>query len=140
RRMHAAGCRVAINHPGPAQTARDAERLAGELNARRADSAAVLAADVSREEDVAEMMRAVRARFGRLDHLINNAGVARDRTLAKMSLEEWRTVMDVNLTGVFLCCRHGQEILRDGGTIVSLSSCSAQIGLFGQGNYAAAKA
>ncbi|MFA6451420.1 MAG: SDR family oxidoreductase, partial [bacterium] len=77
---------------------------------------------------------------GGLDFLINNAAIIRDRTIAKMSAEEWQAVMDVNLTGVFICCKHGLEIMRDGGAIVSLGSIAAILGFFGQTNYAAAKA
>ena len=71
---------------------------------------------------------------------MNNAGILRDRTIAKMSLQEWREVIDVNLSGVFHCCKWGLEILRDGGAIVSMGSLSAEAGFHGQSNYAAAKA
>ena len=57
-----------------------------------------------------------------------------------MTLEEWRTVLDVNLSGVFHCCKFGLEVLRDGGSIVCVGSLSAKMGFHGQSNYAAAKA
>jgi NAD(P)-dependent dehydrogenase (short-subunit alcohol dehydrogenase family) len=78
--------------------------------------------------------------FGELHVLVNNAGILRDRTIAKMTLQEWREVIDVNLSGVFHCCKWGLEILRDGGAIVSMGSLSAEAGFHGQTNYAAAKA
>ncbi len=67
-------------------------------------------------------------------------GILRDRSIRKMTLEEWRTVLDVNLSGVFHCCKFGLEVLRDGGSIVCIGSLSAKMGFHGQSNYAAAKA
>jgi 3-oxoacyl-[acyl-carrier protein] reductase len=86
------------------------------------------------------MMRTVRHEWGEIDILVNNAGILRDRSIAKMSLEDWRAVIDVNLSGVFHCCKYGLEIMRDGGSIVSVGSLSAKMGFHGQANYAAAKA
>lgn len=142
RTLHRAGARVVINHPdlGDGQTRKDAERIAAELEANRAGSASVAAADVSDPRAVETMMHAVRDAFGGLDILINNAGILRDRTIAKMTLEEWKAVIDVNLSGVFFGCKFGLEVLRDGGAIVNMSSLSAEAGIFGQSNYSAAKA
>jgi 3-oxoacyl-[acyl-carrier protein] reductase len=78
--------------------------------------------------------------WGEIDILVNNAGVLRDRSIRKMTLEEWRTVLDVNLSGVFHCCKFGLEVMRNGGSIVSVGSLSAKMGFHGQSNYAAAKA
>ena len=86
------------------------------------------------------MMRRVHEQFGHLDILINNAGIIRDRTMAKMEPAGWDEVIATNLSGVFHCCRAALPILRDGGRIVSIASISAQVGFFGQTNYAAAKA
>ena len=86
------------------------------------------------------MMQSVREEWGGIDILVNNAGILRDRSIAKMTLEEWRSVIDVNLSGVFHCCKFGLEILRDGGSIVCVGSLSAKMGFHGQSNYAAAKA
>jgi len=142
RTLHRAGSQVIINHPdlGDGQTRHDAERLSEELLALRPKSAAVKAADVSNPEAVQRLMEAIQTEFGGIDLLICNAGILRDRTIAKMSIEEWSSVLDVNLSGVFLCCKYGLEIMRDGGAIVNLGSLSAQAGLHGQSNYAAAKA
>jgi 3-oxoacyl-[acyl-carrier protein] reductase len=140
RTLHAAGAFVVLNHPGFSGTRTDAEQLAASLNALRPDSAEVQAADVADADAVRAMMQAVRARHGGLDLLINNAAILRDRTLAKMSLDEWHAVMEVNLTGVFHCCKFGLEVMRDDGAIVSLGSIAALQGFFGQANYAAAKA
>lgn len=140
RRFHAAGATVVLNHPGLGSTRTDAEQLAAALKTTRPDSSDVVAADVSTATAVQRMMQEVQARRGGIDFLINNAGILRDRTLAKMSVEDWQAVVDVNLTGVFLCCKFGLEIMRDGGAIVGLGSISAFHGSFGQANYVAAKA
>lgn len=140
RTFHAAGATVLLNHPGLPQTHTDAASLAAELNARRADSAEAVAADVAQPDAVQAMMRAIKERHGGLDFLINNAAILRDHTLAKMSLDEWHAVLDVNLTGVFHCCKFGLEIMRDDGAIVSMGSIAAIQGFFGQANYASAKA
>lgn len=140
RVLHAAGASVVLNHPGIGSTGADAQRLADDLESIRRDSARVAAADVSNADQVAEMMREAKERSGGIDFLVNNAAILRDRTLAKMSEDDWRAVIDVNLTGVFHCCRYGIEIMRDGGAIVSMGSIAAIEGFFGQANYAAAKA
>lgn len=139
RVLHAAGANVVLNHAGLENTRADAEQLAGELNGARGGSTLAVAADVSDALQVTAMMREVKDKFGGLDFLINNAGILRDRTISKMALEEWQSVIDVNLTGVFHCCKFGLEIMNDGGAIVNLSSIAALVGFFGQSNYAAAK-
>ena len=140
RTFHAAGATVVLNHPGVGSTGDDAQRLADTLNAARAGSADVKAANVGDPQAVQYMMASVKHAHGGLDFLINNAAIIRDRTIAKMSLEEWDAVMDVNLSGVFYCCKFGLEIMRDHGTIVSMGSIAAIQGFYGQANYASAKA
>jgi 3-oxoacyl-[acyl-carrier protein] reductase len=83
----------------------------------------------------------VQAELGSLDIVVNNAGFTRDRTVVKMTDEEWQAVIDVHLRGCFLGCQHGLRAMRERGwgRIVSLSSTAA-FGWFGQTNYAAAKA
>jgi 3-oxoacyl-[acyl-carrier protein] reductase len=106
-------------------------------------------ADTCREQDVIGALDQVTADFGRLDGLVNNAGIVRDALLVKakdgkvtgkMTLGEWQAVIDVDLTGVFLCGREAaQRMIGDGGVIVNISSvCRA--GNAGQTNYSAAKA
>ena len=92
-------------------------------------------ADVSKYEDVEKMMAAVEQKFGRLDILVNSAGITKDRTLAKMTVEEWQKVIDVNLTSVFNCSKLALPmIIANQGNIVSISSFSALRGNFGQTN------
>lgn len=140
RTFHDAGATIILNHPGLVHTGTDTEKIAAELNATRSASAHAVIADVAKPEAVQRMMQEVMQRFGGIDFLINNAGILRDRTISKMSLDDWKSVMDVNLSGVFHCCKFGLEIMRNGGAIVSLGSISAFHGSFGQANYAAAKA
>ncbi|MFZ3074198.1 MAG: 3-oxoacyl-ACP reductase FabG [Minisyncoccales bacterium] len=98
-------------------------------------------ADVSKYDDVEKMMAAIQTEFGRLDVLVNNAGIAKDRTLAKMTVEEWQRVIDINLTSVFNCSKTALPMLiANQGNIVSMSSFSGLRGNFGQTNYTAAKA
>jgi 3-oxoacyl-[acyl-carrier protein] reductase len=97
--------------------------------------------DVTCREDWQRVVETTLERFHTLDILVNNAGLVRDRTLVKMSEDEWQTVLDVNLRGAWLGIQHVLPAMRERGwgRIVSLSSTSAN-GAFGQGNYAAAKA
>jgi len=140
RTFHRAGATVALNHPDVGSTRQDAGTLAAELNGIRAGSAHVVAANVADPAAVQAMMSALKSQCGGIDFLVNNAAIIRDRTIAKMSLDEWNAVVDVNLSGVFHCCKFGLEIMRDGGAIVSMGSIAAIQGFYGQANYAAAKA
>lgn len=139
RTFHAAGATIALNHPDLGTTRPDADALAAELNQARPASAVVCAADVANPDSVREMMRSLKEQRGGIDFLINNAGIIRDRTISKMTLEEWHAVINVNLTGVFHCSKFGLEIMRPNGAIVSMGSIAAIQGFFGQANYAAAK-
>ncbi len=140
RTFHRAGATVVLNHPDMGTSRQDAEALVAELNLGRTESALVIAADVGNVEAVQEMMQELQRRTDGIDFLINNAAIIRDRTIAKMSMDEWQTVMNVNLSGVFHCCKFGLEIMRDAGAIVSMGSIAAIQGFYGQANYAAAKA
>jgi 3-oxoacyl-[acyl-carrier protein] reductase len=142
RTLHAAGARVVLNHPDTpdGRSQADATALAAELSALRAESALVEAADVSDPAAVERMMQSIGEQAGGLDFLVNNAGILRDRSAAKMTVDEWQAVIDVNLSGVFYACKFGLGIFRDGGAIVNLGSLAAVAGFHGQANYAAAKA
>jgi len=125
--------------------ATDAERACGEISEDSPGDAgertAAFACDVSDEASVKALFGSIRERFGRLDILVNNAGITRDGLVMRMTLEQWRSVIDVNLTGTYLCCRHGLSLLRRSkhGRIVNISSLAAG-GNIGQANYAASKA
>ncbi|MCK5155435.1 MAG: SDR family oxidoreductase [Spirochaetales bacterium] len=113
-----------------------AEETAHELGSR----AVPMKADVRNINEVQEMLDSILHQYNQIDIIINNAGILRDRTLKKMSSEEWQQVIDTNLTGVFNVCRSAVEKISDDGRIVNLSSISGILGFFGQSNYAAAKA
>ncbi len=109
------------------------------------------AANVADESDVQDAFKSINEHFGGVDALINNAGILRDGLLVKakdgrvdsrLSLDDWRAVIDVNLTGVFLCGREAATYMIESGTagcVVNVSSVS-RAGNFGQSNYSAAKA
>jgi 3-oxoacyl-[acyl-carrier protein] reductase len=142
RILHRAGARVVINHPdlGEGKTRADAEALRRELLSLRTESAIVQTADVRDAAAVQAMMQRIHRGWGGLDILVNNAGILKQRSIAKMSLEEWRDVLEVDLSGVFYCCKYGLEILRDGGSIVCMGSLAGRVGFHGQSSYATAKA
>jgi 3-oxoacyl-[acyl-carrier protein] reductase len=110
----------------------EAESLAGELGGR------AIQADVSSAEDAARLV----AEAGDVDVLVNNAGLTRDGLLARMSDDDWRTVIDTNLSSVFYTCRAVTRPMmkRRAGAIVNISSIVGVHGNWGQTNYAASKA
>src|SRR5262245_32110912 len=116
----------------------EAESLAA-LRSRRALS---IAGDVTRQEDVDAAVQLALARFGRLDAVVNCAGVTADGVVWKLTDEQWRRVLDVNLTGSFHVVRAAIPVLRQrgGGSIVLIASVNGLRGKFGQSNYAASKA
>ncbi len=138
RRLIEAGARVAINYLPDADGANKAraETLAAELG----DRAATFPGDVRDLGQMERLFDEVEAAWGKLDFAINNAGLLRDRTIRKMDTDDWRDVLETNLTGVFHVCKTAAERLADGGRIVNVGSISGAAGFFGQGNYAAAKA
>ncbi len=113
----------------------EAEAVAGAL-----PQALVVQCDVGDPAQAVAMMTKVQEEFGGLDVLVNNAGILRERTLKKMSAEEWESVLRVNLTGAFNCIQQAHGLVRDGGRIVNISSVSGQVGFFGNASYAASKA
>jgi 3-oxoacyl-[acyl-carrier protein] reductase len=117
-----------------------AELVAEDIRSRRGRAIAVQH-DVTRRESWDGVVARTEAELGSLDIVVNNAGFTRDRTVVKMTDEEWQAVIDVHLRGCFLGCQYGLRAMRDRGwgRIVSLSSTAA-FGWFGQTNYAAAKA
>jgi 3-oxoacyl-[acyl-carrier protein] reductase len=123
---------------------RDAGRLAAATREIEATGAAVLAvaADAARREDVDRLAEAARERFGRLDVLVNNAGITRDQLLVRMKDDDWDQVLDTNLRGVFLMTRAvGKVMMRQkSGRIINISSTAGAMGNAGQVNYSAAKA
>ncbi|MCK5548515.1 MAG: 3-oxoacyl-ACP reductase FabG [Thermoplasmata archaeon] len=117
-----------------------ANKLAKELESKGTD-VLVVKADVSKGQEVGSMVDKIIERFGRLDILINNAGINRDTTLKKMSEDQWDVVIDVNLKGTFLCAQAAAKAMMENnyGKIINTSSIGA-LGNIGQSNYGASKA
>jgi 3-oxoacyl-[acyl-carrier protein] reductase len=98
-------------------------------------------ADVSKLEEVEKMMGDIKTAFGQINGLVNNAGITQDKTLAKMTAEEWQRVININLTGTFNCAKAILPfVIETQGSIVNVSSVVGLRGNFGQTNYAASKA
>src|SRR4051812_47228389 len=137
----AAGATCIVNYfPDEAgQNRRDAEQTAEKCRTLGA-TAHVLDADVSRYEAVEALIKRIVEVAGGLDILVNNAGILRDRTVKKMTPDDWHGVLQTNLDGVFFCSKLAAEVLRDGGRIVNIASIAGIVGFHGQANYAAAKA
>jgi 3-oxoacyl-[acyl-carrier protein] reductase len=132
------GARVAVNYARQAEAA--AEVVAAVVAA--GGEAYAAAGDVSRREDAEALVEGVLARWGRLDVLVNNAGITRDTLVLRMKDEDWHDVLGVDLTGAFYCCRAAaRPMLRQrGGRIVNVASIAGIGGNVGQANYSAAKA
>ncbi|GLI36514.1 glucose 1-dehydrogenase [Geobacter hydrogenophilus] len=142
--LAAAGADVAVNYRDqPELAAKLVDQIVGETRVRSFS----VQADVSVEQDVERMYDAITERFGRIDILVSNAGVQADSVFAQMSLEQWSQVIDVNLTGAFLCARGAvREFLRQPsglsralGKIIFTSSVHQVIPWTGHANYAASK-
>jgi 3-oxoacyl-[acyl-carrier protein] reductase len=123
---------------------RDPDRLesaAKELEALGASALAV-AADAAKREDADRLVEAAKERFGRIDVLVNNAGITRDQLLVRMKDDDWDKVMETNLRGVFLMTRAvGKVMMRQkSGRMINISSTAGLMGNAGQVNYSAAKA
>lgn len=140
-----AGAAVAVNYHAQAEPA---EELVARILARGGRAIAVQA-DVSKEAEVARLFDEASAAFGRVDVLVANSGVQKDAAIAEMSLDDWNTVIGINLTGQFLCAREAVKRFRDQpeagrpsrsvGVIVAMSSVHEVIPWAGHVNYASAK-
>ncbi len=119
----------------------DADQLSAAIESRDRRSM-MLSGDVRDAAAVGNAIESVVGRWGGLDILVNNAGIVRDQVSWKMSDEQWRDVIDVNLTGAFHACRAAIPCMREvgWGAIVNLASINGMRGKFGQSNYAASKA
>jgi len=145
RALARAGAQVALNFRSHGEAA---QRIAGEIE-REGGRAMPVEADVASEEAVESMVRQVLDRFGRLDILVANSGLQQDAPVREMTLDQWRGVIDVNLTGQFLCCRAAvrqftaqaerPDLSRARGKIICMSSVHEVVPWAGHVNYAASK-
>lgn len=136
--MGKAGCKVLVNY---ARSSKEAEEVSKEIEAS-GGQALTFGGDVSKEADVESMIKTAVDAWGTVDILINNAGITRDTLLMKMKRSQWQDVIDLNLTGVFLCTQAAAKIMmkRRKGRIVNIASVVGLVGNVGQANYSAAKA
>ncbi len=130
------GAKVIVNYIGNKEMAESVVSKIKEIGSE----AIAIEADVSDFESCKKMVGDIKEKYGKLDIVVNNAGITKDRTIKKMTTEEWSKVININLTGVFNVTKNALQILSEGGSIVSVSSVVGLCGNFGQGNYAASKA
>ncbi|GET38307.1 3-oxoacyl-[acyl-carrier-protein] reductase [Microseira wollei] len=132
------GAAVVVNY---ASSSTAADAVVAEIT-EAGGNAYALQADVSKADQVDTLINATMEKFNRLDILVNNAGITRDNLLLRMKPEDWQAVIDLNLTGVFLCTRAASKIMlkQKSGRIINITSVSGLMGNPGQANYSAAKA
>ncbi|KPQ34134.1 MAG: 3-oxoacyl-[acyl-carrier-protein] reductase [Phormidesmis priestleyi Ana] len=132
------GAKIVVNY---ASSSHSAQEVVSEIIANGGEAIA-FQADVSNATEVDDMIKASMEKFGRIDVLVNNAGITRDTLLLRMKPEDWQAVIDLNLTGVFLCTRAVSKIMlkQRSGRIINISSVAGLMGNPGQANYSAAKA
>lgn len=132
------GAQVVVNY---ARSSTAADEVVAQI-ADTGGSAIALQADVSKADQVDTLIKATMDKWGRVDVLVNNAGITRDTLLLRMKPEDWQAVIDLNLTGVFLCTRAVSKIMlkQRTGRIVNIASVAGLMGNPGQANYSAAKA
>ena len=132
------GAKVVVNY---ARSSTAAEEIVATITADGGQALA-LQADVSQADQVEKLISGTLEAFGRIDILVNNAGITRDTLLLRMKLEDWQAVIDLNLTGVFLCTKAVAKgmLKQRSGRIINIASVAGQMGNPGQANYSAAKA
>jgi 3-oxoacyl-[acyl-carrier protein] reductase len=132
------GAAVVVNY---ASSSGAADEVVADIETMGGQAIAVKA-NVGNSDEVDALIAATMEKFGRIDVLVNNAGITRDTLLLRMKLEDWQAVIDLNLTGVFLCTRAVSKIMlkQKSGRIVNITSVAGQMGNAGQANYSAAKA
>ena len=132
------GASVVINYTSNEEMANSCKQEIEGLGAK----AAVVQADVSKADDAKKLIEAAESEFGKVDILVNNAGVNRDRTIQRMSVEEWDEVIQTDLSSIFYTTSAAVGGMRERGygRIINMSSVIGQMGNIGQANYSAAKA
>ena len=136
--LAAEGAAIVVNYASSSSAAEDVVAQIEAIGGR----AIAVKANVANSDEVDQLIAATMEKFGRIDVLVNNAGITRDTLLLRMKLEDWQAVVDLNLTGVFLCTRAVSKIMlkQKSGRIVNITSVAGQMGNAGQSNYSASKA
>ncbi|MEL6902702.1 MAG: 3-oxoacyl-[acyl-carrier-protein] reductase [Cyanobacteria bacterium J06606_4] len=136
------GAKVVVNYARSSGAADEVVAAIGQTSTQTGAEAVALQADVSQADQVDALVQATMDKFGRIDVLVNNAGITRDTLLLRMKPADWQAVIDLNLTGVFLCTRAVSKIMlkQRSGRIINISSVAGLMGNPGQANYSAAKA
>lgn len=136
--MAAEGAKVVVNY---ASSSEAADELVATIQAA-SGVAIALQADVSQVDQVDTLINTVMEKWGQIDVFVNNAGITRDGLLIRMKPEDWQAVIDLNLTGVFLCTKAVGKIMlkQRSGRIINITSVAGLMGNPGQANYSAAKA
>ena len=132
------GARVVVNY---ASSAAAAEEVAQLITAAGSE-ALIVKANVGKREEIDAMFKEVTDKWGRVDVLVNNAGITRDTLIMRMKPEQWQEVIDTNLTGVFYCTQNACKLMMKAkkGRIVNITSVVGVVGNAGQANYSASKA
>lgn len=133
------GSNVVVNYIPNAK--KEGRQVVEEIESFGGD-ALLLKADVSDYAQVGEMVKKTVKHFGRIDVLVNNAGIAKNRMIWNLKPNMWKDVVDINLTGVFNCCKHvvPNMIEKKSGRIINIAAAAGQMGNIGQVNYVASKA
>jgi 3-oxoacyl-[acyl-carrier protein] reductase len=136
--LAAEGAKVVVNY---AKSSQAADAVVTEIEEMGSEAIA-LQADVAQTAQVDALFSAVLEQWDRIDVLVNNAGIARDTLLIRMKLEDWQAVIDLNLTGVFLCTKAASKVMlkQRSGRIINVTSVVGEMGNAGQANYSASKA
>ena len=130
------GYNVVINYTNSDQLANEVKNICDEYN-----ESLIIKADVSKMEESLKLVDEVMMKFGRIDLLVNNAGIIKDNLILRMSGDDFNNVLNVNLIGTFNMCKNVSKVLfkQKSGSIINIASVVGEIGNIGQANYAASK-
>ena len=136
--LAAEGAKVVVNYASSSGAADEVVKLIGEAGGE----AIAVQGDMAQQDDVTKLLKTTMDKWGRVDVWVNNAGITRDTLLLRMKPEDWQAVINLNLTGVFMCTKAVSKVMmkQRSGRIINIASVAGQMGNPGQANYSAAKA
>lgn len=137
KRLVNEGCKVTIADVN----LQGAERVADEINGKKSNAAIAVCVDVTKSGDVEKMARRTQEKFGSIDILVSNAGILKSHSITEFPEDEWRKIIDVNLTGYFLCVREVAKVMMEqkSGVIIQINSKSGKKGSFWNSAYVSSK-